>query len=134
MSYRIAIASSDGEAVNQHFGQATNLLIYEVGDESVNFIEEREIKLISGEAAHTEGNMAIFADVLHDCSAIFVLRIGQRSLRYLLERNITAFEVNFPLNHIFNTLLKNKRRGRVRVLQGEINTMKSKAYDIPNHT
>jgi predicted Fe-Mo cluster-binding NifX family protein len=126
MSYRIAIASSDGEAINQHFGQATNLLIYEVGGGSVNFIEERDIELIPGEAAHTDGNMRIFADALHDCSAIFVLRIGQRSLQYLRERNITAFEVNYALHHIFNTLLKNERRGRVRVLQGKL-TIKSEA-------
>jgi predicted Fe-Mo cluster-binding NifX family protein len=102
--------------VDLHFGQATNLLIYEIGDEKVDFIEEREVSLISGEAPHTEKNMEIFVDALRDCSAIFVRRIGQLSLRYLFERKITTFEVNFSLNHIFNTLLKNKQRGRVRIL------------------
>jgi nitrogen fixation protein NifX len=123
-SYRIAIASSDGNTVDMHFGQATNLLIYEIGDEKVDFIEEREVGLIPGEAAHTEKNMEIFVDTLRDCSAIFVRRIGQRSLRYLLERKITAFEVNFSLNHIFNTLLKNRQRGRVRILQANFQTNK----------
>ncbi|MDR0574732.1 MAG: hypothetical protein LBG96_12000 [Tannerella sp.] len=116
-SYRIAVASSDGEAVNLHFGQATNLLIYEIGEEKVDFIEDRNVELVPDEAAHTEANMEIFADALRDCSAIFVRRIGERSLRYLRERNITVFEVDFSLNHIFNTLLKNGRRGRVRVPQ-----------------
>jgi nitrogen fixation protein NifX len=115
-SYRIAIASSDGNAVDLHFGQATSFLIYEIGDEKVDFIEERDVCLIPGEAAHTEENMKILAEALHDCSAVFVRRIGQRSLRYLFERKITAFEVNFSLNHIFNTLLKSKQRGRVRIL------------------
>ncbi|MDR1224754.1 MAG: hypothetical protein LBL07_18045 [Tannerella sp.] len=115
-SCRIAIASSDGNTVDLHFGQATSLLIYEIGDEKVDFIEEREVRLIPGEAAHAEANMEIFAGALHDCSAIFVRRIGQRSLRYLFERKITAFEVTFSLNHIFNTLLKNRQRGRVRIL------------------
>jgi predicted Fe-Mo cluster-binding NifX family protein len=117
MPYKIAIASSDGESVNQHFGQATNLLIYEIGDESVTFVEEREIALIHGEAAHTEQNTALFAGALHDCSALFVMRIGRRSLRSMLEKNIMVFEVDFSLNHIFNTLLENERRGRIRLLK-----------------
>ncbi|MDR1454235.1 MAG: hypothetical protein LBJ01_01165 [Tannerella sp.] len=125
LSYRIAIASSDGDTVNLHFGQATNLLIYEIGEEKVDFIEDRKVELVAGEAAHAEANMEIFVDALRDCSAIFVRRIGERSLRYLRERNITAFEVNFSLNHIFNTLLKNRRRGRVRVLRENFQTNKS---------
>jgi predicted Fe-Mo cluster-binding NifX family protein len=118
MSYRIAIASSDGESVNQHFGQARNLLVYEIDDDNnVNFIEDREINLISDEAAHTDRNMHIFAEALNDCSAVFVRRIGAQSAKYLHSRNIRTFEVNFSLNHIFTTLIYQQIRGRVRLFQ-----------------
>ncbi|MDR3267573.1 MAG: hypothetical protein LBT83_00700 [Tannerella sp.] len=116
MPYRIAIASSDGESVNLHFGQAANLLIYEIGDDGVAFIEDREVRLITGQAAHTEDNLNIFAALLKDCSAIFVRRIGAQSKKHLITKNIKCFEVDFSLNHIFNTLLKNQQRGRVRIL------------------
>lgn len=115
MSYRIAIASSDGESVNQHFGQAKSLLIYEIDAEDADFIEDREIKLIPGEAAHSDGNMNIFAKALSDCSAIFVRRIGARSAQYLHARNIRTFEVDFSLNRIVTTLIRNQAKGRVRL-------------------
>lgn len=115
--YRIAIASSDGESVNQHFGQTRNLLVYEISDAGVKFIEDREIKLISDEAAHTERNMNIFAEALGDCSAVFVRRIGAQSAKFLHERNIRTFEVDFTLNHIVTTLLKRQTGGRVRLFR-----------------
>lgn len=115
--YRIAIASSDGESVNQHFGQARSLLIYEISDAGVKFIEDREIKLIPDEAAHTERNMNIFAEALSDCSAVFVRRIGAQSAKFLHERNIRTFEVDFTLNHIVTTLLKRQTAGRVRLFR-----------------
>jgi nitrogen fixation protein NifX len=117
MSYRIAIASSNGEAVDRHFGQARNFLVYEISDAGVEFVEDREIRLVSGEAAHTERNMNIFADALSDCSAVFVQRIGATSARFLHERNIRPFEVSFTINHIVTTLLKQRDAGRVRVFR-----------------
>ncbi|MDR1524935.1 MAG: hypothetical protein LBS79_06735 [Tannerella sp.] len=118
MAYRIAIASSNGETVNQHFGQATSLLVYEIGEDGVRFVGDRTVELIPGEAAHTEGNMQRFAEALHDCSAIFVRRIGARSAGYLHRLHIRTFEVDFTLHHIFATLVKNRQRGRVRLLGG----------------
>ncbi|MDR1583327.1 MAG: hypothetical protein LBS55_08750 [Prevotellaceae bacterium] len=115
--YRIAIASSDGESVNQHFGQARNLLIYEISDTGVEFIEDREIKLLPDEAAHTDRNMNIFAEALNDCSAVFVRRVGAQSAKFLHERNIRTFEVDFTLNHIVTTLIKHQSKGRVRLFQ-----------------
>jgi predicted Fe-Mo cluster-binding NifX family protein len=117
--YRIAIASSDGESVNQHFGQARNLLIYEISDAGIEFIEDREIKLILDEAAHTERNMNIFANALSDCSAVFVRRIGAQSAKFLHERNIRTFEVSFSLNQITSTLLKHQKEGRVRLFKSD---------------
>jgi predicted Fe-Mo cluster-binding NifX family protein len=115
MPYRIAIASSDGESVDQHFGQARNLLVYEIDNSSINFIEDREIELFPDEAAHSERNMNIFVESLSDCSAVFVRRIGVQSAKYLHARNIHTFEVNFSLNHIFATLLRHQIIGRVRL-------------------
>ncbi|MDR0613226.1 MAG: hypothetical protein LBG45_07090 [Dysgonamonadaceae bacterium] len=115
--YRIAIASSDGESVNQHFGQVRSLLIYEISDAGAEFVEDREINLASGEAAHTERNMNIFAETLSDCSAVFVRRIGAQSAKFLHERNIRTFEVDFTLNHIIATLLKRQTGGRVRLFR-----------------
>jgi predicted Fe-Mo cluster-binding NifX family protein len=113
---RIAIASSNGESVDQHFGQAGSFLIYEVGNGSIDFIEDRKLNHNPDGKAHSEDNLAKTVNLLKDCSAVFVLKIGLRSARYLYEHNIKSFEVAFPLNHIFKTLLKNQAKGRVRML------------------
>ncbi|MDR1153798.1 MAG: hypothetical protein LBL04_03735 [Bacteroidales bacterium] len=108
MPYRVAIASSDGESVNRHFGQARSFLVYEIDAGNASFVEDREIELIPGEAAHSDENMNIFARALSDCSAIFVRRIGARSAQYLQSRNIRTFEVDFSLNRIITALLKTR--------------------------
>ena len=44
-NYKIAVASSDGIVLNQHFGHADIFLIYEVNnDESFRFIEIHTVK------------------------------------------------------------------------------------------
>jgi predicted Fe-Mo cluster-binding NifX family protein len=116
MSYRIAIASSNGESVDQHFGQAQNFLIYQVSSKGIDFVEDREVQLAQSETPHSEENLEHLVKLLDDCSAVFVLKIGARSSSYLQLRNISIFEVDFSLNHIFTTLIK-QQQGRVRILR-----------------
>ncbi|MDR0430023.1 MAG: hypothetical protein LBH58_06050 [Tannerellaceae bacterium] len=114
--YRIAIASSNGEAVDMHFWQAKSFLIYEIGDEGVSFVEDRAIEDVKNEDEHSMKNMEIRVEILSDCKAVFFLKIGMRSSRYLYEHGIKSFEVSYTLNHIFNTLIKNKKQGRIKIL------------------
>ncbi|MDR3705141.1 MAG: NifB/NifX family molybdenum-iron cluster-binding protein [Paludibacteraceae bacterium] len=115
MSYRIAIASSSGEAVDQHFGQAKNFLIYDVLEDKVEFVEDREVRLNTDDAAHSDSNLETLASLLHDCKAVFVLKIGQKATLYLYAKGITSFAVNYSLNRIFTTLLK-RQNGRIKVI------------------
>ncbi|GHT32411.1 dinitrogenase iron-molybdenum cofactor biosynthesis protein [Bacteroidia bacterium] len=109
--YRIAIASNNGESVNQHFGQAENFLIYEISDEGeIEFIDDRAV----GANNHSPSPQQV-ADSIADCRAVFVLRIGQQSSRIVRERGITPFEVDFPLHKIFETLKRQQQRGRVKL-------------------
>jgi nitrogen fixation protein NifX len=117
MVYKIAIASSDGESVNQHFGQAENFLIYEISDGKIEFIEDREVaSACSGnECSHNDANFEILVELLKDCKAVFALKVGERAAKYLLVYGIQNFSVDYSLNHIFETLLK-RQKGRVRIL------------------
>jgi predicted Fe-Mo cluster-binding NifX family protein len=117
MSYRIAIASSNGESVDQHFGQAQNFLIYQVSSKGIDFVEDREVQLVQSETPHSEENLERLVKLLEDCSAVFVLKIGARSSGYLQLHHISVFEVDFSLNHIFTTLIKQEQQGRVRILR-----------------
>ena len=39
---RIAVASSDGKMVNEHFGRATQFLVMDVHDGKIELVEARE--------------------------------------------------------------------------------------------
>lgn len=115
MSYKIAIASSNGESVNQHFGQAENFLIYEITKEKVHFIVDRHVEKASEGTEHSEEGLIRLADQLQDCKAVFVSKIGMKASRYLYQRNIKSFQVDFTLHYIFTTLLANEQKGKVNI-------------------
>jgi nitrogen fixation protein NifX len=115
MSYRIAIASSDGQSVNQHFGQAENFLIYEVSEGNIEFIEDREVTAEPNNYDHSDVRIDHILNLISDCKIVFALRIGEQVVRKLNARDIKTFPVNFSLNHIFTTLLK-RQTGRVKVV------------------
>lgn len=115
MGYRIAIASSNGESVNQHFGQTENFLIYEISAEGAVFIEDREV-IPASEGEHSEAGLKRVADELYDCSAVFVLKIGMKASRYLYQLGLKSFQVNYSLNYIFEKLIKNQKDGLVKII------------------
>lgn len=39
---KVAVVSSDGKVINQHFGKASRFLIFEVNCDEIRFIEVRE--------------------------------------------------------------------------------------------
>jgi predicted Fe-Mo cluster-binding NifX family protein len=115
MAYKIAIASSDGESVNQHFGKAESFLIYEVFDGKVEFVEDREVSISTRETVYSKSHINNIIELVSDCKAVFAIRIGDHAARELFSRGIKAFSVDFSLNYIFTTLIK-RQTGRVRVI------------------
>jgi len=110
MTYRIAIASNSGEVVDRHFGLAENFLIYEVSEGEVYFIEDREVEAASNGNEHSPLGLARVADALQDCSAIFVLKIGMQASRYLYQRGLKCFQVDYAINYICEALLINQQK------------------------
>ncbi len=88
MSYRIAVASTDGKYVNEHFGRAKQFLIFELDDNGYQFLELRQNQPSchvegSDESAHLQT-----IKLLEDCKAVLVARIGPGAEQYLLQNGI----------------------------------------------
>lgn len=115
MEYRIAIASSDGQKVNQHFGQAENFLIYEIKKGEAEFIEDRIVNFIKPQAYHSDAHIKYLTDLLSDCKVVFALKIGDSAAQYLIQNGLKTFPVNFSINHIVNSLLR-LQNGRVKII------------------
>ncbi|MBR4600720.1 MAG: dinitrogenase iron-molybdenum cofactor biosynthesis protein [Treponema sp.] len=92
--YRIAIASSDGETVNQHFGKAEKFYIYFVDDdEGYDLVEERKAASVCGGQMHIEPEMEAKVSLFSDCRYIVVSKIGAGANRHLAVNGITALEL-----------------------------------------
>jgi len=88
---RIAVASSDGKVVNQHFGDAGRFLIFEVDGETFRFLETRENMPVCNMGHHDEDALTGTANALSDCSFVVASKIGPGAAHVLITRRIRAF-------------------------------------------
>jgi nitrogen fixation protein NifX len=94
MSYKIAIASTDGKVINQHFGRAERFYIVEVNDkDEFGFCETRETITACQEGGHSEDGLARTVDLLSDCKYVLVSKIGPGAEYALRKKGVTAFSI-----------------------------------------
>jgi len=88
---RLAVASTDRNMVDQHFGHARRFLIYEVIDKDIRFVEERKVEnYCTGpeECLSKEKRLLATILMLKDCKSILVSMIGPYPKKRLTEEGI----------------------------------------------
>lgn len=92
--YRIAVASSDGIVVNQHFGRADTFYIFEA-DDSMNttLVEKRQLTPVCKRGNHDDNALAKNVELLKDCEYILVSRIGAGAANAVESKGITPMEL-----------------------------------------
>ncbi len=76
---RIAVASSDGKMVNQHFGKATQFFILDVDNDTIKLVEVRKIVPPCGSSeysGHDDNALSKAVTPIADCEAVLCSRIG----------------------------------------------------------
>jgi nitrogen fixation protein NifX len=92
MSIKIAVASSDGKYINQHFGMASQFLIFELNDDGTHkFLELRENKPACSTEGHSELSMEESVKLISDCQAVLAGQIGPEAIDILLKNNIDPY-------------------------------------------
>ncbi len=93
--YKIAVASTDGITVNEHFGRSKKFFIYFI-DENVGFdlIEEREAESVCMNQTHLIPKMQEKINLIKDCRYVVTARTGAGALGVLFQNGITSIE--FP--------------------------------------
>ena len=92
--YKVAIASTDGETVNQHYGKAEKLYIYSIDDEvGYDLVEERLVEPVCMDGAHEISKMKESVLRFTDCRYIVVSRLGTAASSALAAAGITAMEL-----------------------------------------
>lgn len=94
MEYRIAVASTDGKVVNQHFGRAEQFHILLADGETIGrYGESRRTAPLCGGGDHDLVELKKAAELLADCDYLLVSRIGPGARQALMERGIEVFEL-----------------------------------------
>ena len=101
MSYLIAVATSDGEIIDTHFGHADNFLIIEVDDEgNYEEIEERDVRPAcgGGECKMCSGSlMNEIAERLKDVDFVLCAKSGPHAEEALRRYGIAMLDVVMPI-------------------------------------
>lgn len=92
MPIKVAVASSDGKYINQHFGMASQFLIFELNDDGTHeFLELRENKPSCSTEGHSEISMEESVKLISDCQAVLAGQIGPGAIDILLKSNINPY-------------------------------------------
>lgn len=95
-STRIAVVSTDGLDVDDHFGRANRFLIYDL-DDQMTPVEERAVETLSvGDPDHPfdPNKFGRIAALLKDCCKVYVTRIGDVPAAKLKELGIEPMVYN----------------------------------------
>lgn len=94
MAWKVAVASTDGKFINQHFGRAKEFLIFSLEDQGFTFLEKRSIN--SPCIADVEDHDRVLeetAQALADCQAVLVSQIGSGARMALLSQGVKPYVV-----------------------------------------
>ena len=92
MTVKIAFATSDRRAVNQHFGAAESFAVYEVGEHEARLIEVAEF--IETAMDGHEGKLAAKVELLGYCAAVYCNAVGASAIQQLLAGGIQPMRVD----------------------------------------
>ena len=88
---KIAVATTDGKMVNEHFGRMENFYIYVITSEGPVKVDEVSVKPLStGDKNHPfdSERFQSIANALQGCERVYVTRIGERPAEELQNAGI----------------------------------------------
>ncbi len=92
--YRVAVASSDGIVVNNHFGRARDFYIYQVDHtEQIHFQEKRSVIPVCDGGNHDDDKLEENIKKLQDCNYLLVSRIGGGAAAMAERYGIESYEI-----------------------------------------
>ncbi len=85
LSMKVAFASQDKVHVNEHFGRATEFVIWEVGVDHADFVGMLQVSSAAGDE---EDRIEARGAALADCAIVYVAQIGGPAAAKLVSRRI----------------------------------------------
>ncbi|MDR1778212.1 MAG: dinitrogenase iron-molybdenum cofactor biosynthesis protein [Clostridiales Family XIII bacterium] len=90
--HRLAVSTTDGLTVYVHFGQAVRFWIYDLVDGVYEYVEQRDVPRGCGPDGHSTEVFDVILEILSDCEAVVVGKIGPGAAEYVLSRGLRIFQ------------------------------------------
>lgn len=103
---RIAVVSTDGINVDEHFGKAEKFIIYDIEDAKIAKVEERDTTPLSvGDPDHPfdPDRFEAATKAISDCQKVVVTQIGDVPKSKLKEKGVDAVVFQGAINDILKT-------------------------------
>jgi predicted Fe-Mo cluster-binding NifX family protein len=102
VGYRIAFAGT-GEYVDQHFGSARYFQVYDLADSGNH--EHVATRTAPAQCrGNCEGGFDHLLQILNDCDAVFVSKIGQSAAAFMISHGKRVFEASGRVEDILAKL------------------------------
>ncbi|OQD58344.1 NifX-like protein [Methanobrevibacter arboriphilus JCM 13429 = DSM 1125] len=107
MSYKVAVASTDGKFVNEHFGRAEKFMIYEIHDDGTyKFLETRDSSASCIGEGNNQNARSKVIDLISDVKAVLVANVGPGAIDDLINNDIKPYATSFDIDSALNELIK----------------------------
>ncbi|MDR1820248.1 MAG: FeMo cofactor biosynthesis protein [Methanobrevibacter sp.] len=93
---KIAIASSDGENVDLHFGKANSIYIYDFDGEKTEYIEHRTLNINKNE----RHQWTKVLDTISDCNVVISVQSGFKSRFGIEKAGLKNVEDDGPIEDV----------------------------------
>lgn len=105
IAVRVAVATTDGKQVNEHFAKARRFLVYEYAAGEWVYLEKRLNGVPFAGNGHCDHLLEKTADLIDDCGGVVVEHIGPGATEFLLGRRMTPIALDGPIDAALQTLI-----------------------------
>ncbi|MCH5184607.1 MAG: dinitrogenase iron-molybdenum cofactor biosynthesis protein [Oscillospiraceae bacterium] len=106
---KVAIASKTGVNVDEHFGRAVFFRVYELTESGYSFEQSRDaVAACQHSRTHSKTDFDTIIELLSDCDAVLVQKIGEGAAGYLISKGMRVFEVSGSIDAVLNKLIEDK--------------------------
>ncbi len=104
MNKKIAVASSDGKFINQHFGHATKFLIFSAKDGAYDFLELIETQPYCNWGEHEDEDLKEAVEKLLGCDMVIASQIGPGAWEVLIQHGIEPVQKHGFIEDVLSQL------------------------------
>jgi predicted Fe-Mo cluster-binding NifX family protein len=109
MPHRIAITSTDGKFIHQHFGRAERFHVVDLSDFDYKHIENRDVPASCKGSEHDVSAFEnVYKTALYDCEAVIVGKIGYRASEFLFNKGLRVFEAPGVIDDVLTEMIESR--------------------------